>query len=92
MLFLSVCLLLYKIVEIGEFGAKRPLGPKLCPRGRNHLRNDYWSPGESIYTHIVEFCEKVADFLIWGKWPLDPKFGPRVQITSEMIPGVKGSP
>ena len=36
-----------------------------------------WVPGESIDTHIVGFCEKIADFLIWGQRALGPKIWPQ---------------
>ena len=66
------------------------LGPKIWPWGPNHLRNDHWGPGESIDTHIVGFCEKIADFSIWSQMALGPKIwpqGPKHLINDSWGPG-----
>ena len=54
-----------------------PKGPYLGPQDPSHPKNDCCGPGESIDTHIVRFCEKSADFWIWGQRALGPKIWPR---------------
>ena len=71
---------------------QKVLGPKIWTQGPNHLKTNCWGPGESIDTHIVGFCEKIANFFnlrskapwakIWLQGPNHPK----------MIAGVQASP
>ena len=42
--------------------SQRPLGPKIWQQGPNYLKHDCLGPGESIDTHLVGFCEKIAIF------------------------------
>ena len=65
------------------------LGTKIWPQGLNYLKYECWGPGESIDTHFVGFCEKIAIFKFRAKGALDPKFGPGVQIVSNMIARVQ---
>ena len=71
---------------------QRAFGPKIWPQGPNYLKYERWGPGQSIATHIVRFCEKIAIFKSGVKGPLDPRFGPGVQIVSNMNAGVQASP
>ena len=63
-------------------------GPKNLVPGSKSLKNGCRGPGKSIDAHIVMFCEKIAIFKFGAKGPMDPKFGPGVQIVSNMIAGV----
>ena len=70
-----------------QIWGQRTLGSKIWPRGPNYLKYHCWGPAKSLDTHIVRFCEKIAIFKFGAKGPLDPKFGPGVQIVSNMIAG-----